>query len=254
MKKLTVMISLILIILVSSQPGYADLYQDGVSAYRNGDYKLAEYYFKEAVQIFPENVNYRYYLAITLVQRGNIYGAEEQYTKVIELAPGSEAAKKARRGIVLISNAKTRFSKDPEPVAMANVATAAPRRAVIKMTQSNNAIIVPNVVINGRLGVNFILDTGATYTSISRQAARDLGIDMTSAQNVTLKTANGIIQVPRVVLKSININGVEANNVEVTIHDVPAAKNITGLLGLSFLDKFTVTIDKKNHRLILESL
>jgi clan AA aspartic protease (TIGR02281 family) len=244
----------IILCLMCTQPTFADLYQDGISAYRNGNYKLAEYYFREAVKIFPDNINYRYYLAITLVQRGAIEEAEVHYQKVIDLAPESEAASKAKRGIMLIASAKVTNDKDDTPTAMINVASSSPHKTTIHMTRSNNAIIIPNVILNNKLGVNFILDTGATYTSISKSTANQLGLDLSNARIVSLKTANGIIQVPRIVLDTININGIEAYNVEVTIHDVPAAKNVTGLLGLSFLDQFKLTIEKKNNKIILEKI
>ena len=79
-----------------------------------------------------------------------------------------------------------------------------------------------------------------------------LGIDLKNAEKVALKTANGIIKVPRVILKKVNISGLIVHNIKVTVHDLPAARNVTGLLGLSFLENFTVTIDKKNSRIILE--
>lgn len=251
MKRFFPVFLLLIMLLSCNSPAQADLYKEGIAAYRNNDYKLAEYYFSEAIKIFPYNDKYRYYLAISLVQQGKIIDAEEQYKKVIEISPNSEAAIKAERGLRLISQAKTTFQKDPQGTAMSSI-LASPKRVSIPIHKTNNAIIIPNVIINGKLGVNFILDTGATYTSISRSTARKLGLDLNYANKVSLKTANGVIQVPRVKLDSININGLEAKGVEVTIHEMPAAQNITGLLGLSFLEKFTVTIDKKNNRIVLE--
>lgn len=251
MKKIFPVIILLILIIGSISPAKADLYKDGIAAYRTGDYKLAEYYFSEAIKIFPNNDRYRYYLAITYAQQGKIIEAEEQYQTVIEIAPDTEAATKAARGLKLISKAKNKFQKDPQGTAMSSILTT-PRKVSIPIHKTNNAIIVPNVIVNGKLGVNFILDTGATYTSISKSTARKLGLDLSGAQKVALKTANGIIQVPRIKLESININGLEAKNIEVTVHELPAAKNITGLLGLSFLEKFTVTIDRKNNKIVLE--
>lgn len=262
MKKILVTLPLVLLMLICNQFAYADLYQDGVAAYRNSNYELAEYYFREAVKIFPDNARYHYYLAITLVQQGKIYEAEGEYKKVQELAPGSQAARKANKGLALVNEAQGKFVNDnnveneakTNGTAMSSVFTPTLKKVTIPITKSNNAIIVPNVLINNKLGVNFILDTGATYTSISRATAATLGIDLNNAKTISLKTANGIIRVPRITLSSININGIEARNVEVTVHNLPAAKNITGLLGLSFLDQFTITIDKRRDRIILEGI
>lgn len=253
MKKFLVIFSLIIVPLSFNQMAKADLYDDGIKAYRDNNFTQAEYYFKEAIKINPDNVRYRYYLAITMVQQGNIFQAEKQYQKVLELAPESEAAEKAKKGLSLITIAKDKLLKNNEPTAMTSVLEPSNQKVIIPIHKSNNAIIVPSVLVNNRVNVNFILDTGATYTSISRQTAQNLGINITNTEKVTLKTANGLIKVPKVTLESININGLIARNVEVTIHDLPAAKNITGLLGLSFLEKFTVTIDKKNNKIIIQN-
>ena len=252
MKRLLIVLPLFGIMFLN-QPVLADLYQQGINAYHNKNYKSAEYYFREVLKTTPGNAKYRYYLAITLAQQGKIFEAESEYKKVIELDPYSEAAEKSRRGLKLITEAKDKIEYDNQPTAMTSVLVS-PRRVVVPITKSNNAIIVPNVIINNKLGVNFILDTGATYTSISKKTATDLGLDLSNASKVSLKTANGVIQVPKIILKVVNINGIIANNVEVTIHDLPAAKNVTGLLGLSFLEQFTVTIDRKNSKIILESI
>lgn len=254
MKKFLVILSLLILTFSNNSAAKADFYEDGITAYRNANYLKAENYFKEAIKLSPDNAIYRYYLAITLVQQGNIFEAETQYKKVIELAPGTEAAEKATKGLSLISVAKQNLIKENSPTAMASMLHSQPRKVVIPINKSSNAIIVPGVVINEKLNVNFILDTGATYTSISRNTAFRLGIDLNAAPKVSLKTANGVIQVPKITLKTININGLIAHNVDVTIHDLPAAKNVTGLLGLSFLEKFTVTIDKKNDKIILEAI
>lgn len=254
MKKIIFVFLLIGLLLFNAPSAFADLYEDGIAAYRSGNYDNAEYYFKEAIKIFPDNSRYRYYHAITLVQLGRIDEAEMEYNKVIQLAPGTEASDKAKKGLALINRAKNKLaSSSNQPTAMASLLTSSPGKVVIPLSKNNNAIIVSNVVLNNKLRVNFILDTGATYTSISRQTAIQLGLDLANSNKVALKTANGIIQVPRVTIKSININGIEARDVDVTVHDLPAAQNVTGLLGLSFLEQFTVTIDKKNHRITLES-
>ncbi|MEW5819459.1 MAG: TIGR02281 family clan AA aspartic protease [Cyanobacteriota bacterium] len=253
MKKVLVILTILVIYAFNFQIAKADFFEDGIVAYRNSNFKQAEYSFKQAIKINPDNARYRYYLAITLVQQGNILDAENEYRRVIALSPGSEAAEKSEKGLELITLAKQNYISDKHPKAMTSVLQSSSKKVVIPINQNKNAIIVPKVLINNDLYVNFLLDTGATYTSISKATALKLGFDLDSSPKVTLKTANGIIKVPKIILKTININGLIANNVEVTVHDLPAATNVTGLLGLSFLDKFTVTIDKKNNRIIIDN-
>ena len=254
MKKYLVILPFLALLLFNVQTAKADSYDDGINAYRSGNYRLAAHHFREAIKINPINARYRYYLGITLVQQGDIFEAEKQYKKVLDIAPGSEAAEKAQKGLALIEQAKQNLAskEQPTPTAMTSVLQNAPTRIIIPVHKDSNAIIVPKVLVNNKLNANFILDTGATYTSISRNTANKLGLDLKKCDFVALKTANGIIKVPRITLKTVDIGGLVANDVVVTVHDLPAAKNVTGLLGLSFLEKFTVTIDRKNNKVIIE--
>lgn len=257
MKKFALLIALLGILVSFNPPAHADLYSDGIKAYNASNYELAEHYFREALNISPVDPRYHYFLAITLVKRGNVAEAETEYKSVIRLDPDSQAAYKAKQGLTLIAKATnklTRYGTISQPTAMTSVLTSPSKKVVIPIRKNDNAIIVSNVGLNDKENVNFILDTGATYTSISRETAYRLGLDLTHADKVNLKTANGLIQVPRVRLESVNINGLVVKNIEATVHSHPAAQNVTGLLGLSFLENFTVTIDSRNSRVILESL
>lgn len=251
MKKTILCLLLFMLCTFSVQAVKADVYDSGIKEYRANNFVEAEKLFREAVSINPDNCRYRYYLAITLVQQEKYFEAERQYKKVIEISPGSEAAEKATKGLKLIADYKQKFFFPDTPTAMASVASGL-TRTIIPINKNHSAIIVNNVILNKKTKANFFLDTGATYTSISRKTARILGIDLRHCRKISLKTVNGKVNVPLVTLDSININGVIAKNVDVTVHDLPAAKNITGLLGLSFLEQFKVTIDRKKERVILE--
>ncbi|NQS97611.1 MAG: hypothetical protein HQ591_04080 [candidate division Zixibacteria bacterium] len=58
-------------------------------------------------------------------------------------------------------------------------------------------------------------------------------------------TANGVIEVPKLQVKSIIIADIEAREVEVVCHDIPELVGIRGLLGLSFMKHFRTVIDYK---------
>lgn len=126
------------------------------------------------------------------------------------------------------------------------------RRVIVEFERRGSAILV-EVLLNNRLTREFIVDTGATYTVISRSVARELGvIPPPSAMQVTLQTANGKVTVPIVKIGSIKIGDVDVQNVLTAIHDITDAPQIGGLLGLSFLNRFRVTVDSAKGHLILE--
>jgi clan AA aspartic protease (TIGR02281 family) len=108
--------------------------------------------------------------------------------------------------------------------------------------------------VNGQPVGYFILDTGASFTSVSRLVADRLGIS-SGGSGVTLTTASGTIQAPLALLDEVEIGGAVARHVAAVIHDLPnVPPNVVGLLGLSFLERFRVNLDLTSGVLILESV
>jgi clan AA aspartic protease (TIGR02281 family) len=106
------------------------------------------------------------------------------------------------------------------------------------------------VVLNGRIKQHFIVDTGASFTVINREAAKEL--DITIDENtpfIPIATASSVIFNPLMTLRSIRVGGAEVENVDVLIHDMPS--NSKGLLGNSFLNKFKVVLDTLNGKMTL---
>jgi len=110
------------------------------------------------------------------------------------------------------------------------------------------------VKINDKATGHFILDTGATYTTISRRMARQLGLDLEHSEKIAITTANGELDVPKVKLKSVSVNGIEASDVEATVMDFGEGNSFAGLLGLSFIQHFKLTLDPKNGQMIFEPI
>lgn len=95
--------------------------------------------------------------------------------------------------------------------------------------------------------IDMILDTGALYTAISWDTAKDIGYDpAVASERVPVITANGVIEVPKIKVRGIHFKGLYAENVEVICHDIPEIAEIEGLIGLSFLKHFRISLDFKN--------
>ena len=112
-------------------------------------------------------------------------------------------------------------------------------------------IILKRVRIDGihaSREVDMILDTGAIYTAISWDIAKDIGYDPAVAQNrVPIITANGVIEVPKIKVKAIGFRELHVEDVEVICHDIPEIAEIEGLMGLTFLKHFKILIDFKSN-------
>ena len=99
-----------------------------------------------------------------------------------------------------------------------------------------------------------VVDTGASQTIISRRLATELGLASTAyATRVLLHTATGSVQVDAVILDAIRIGGAELKNSQVLIHDLPDLPfTVDGLLGLSFLGAYQITLDSSRGELHLK--
>jgi len=108
-------------------------------------------------------------------------------------------------------------------------------------------LIVQNVKITGpkgTLGIDLILDTGAVFTVLSWSVLKVIGYDpAVTPDRQEIVTANGVIEVPKLVVYSISAGDVEARDIEVICHDIPELVEVRGLLGLSFLKYFKTAID-----------
>jgi clan AA aspartic protease (TIGR02281 family) len=108
-------------------------------------------------------------------------------------------------------------------------------------------IVLRRVKINGPSGVreiDMVLDTGAVYTIIAWDVAKDIGYDpAVSERRMPIVTANGVIEAPLITVASIQMADLRVEAVDVICHDIPEITGIEGLLGLSFLKNFRTLID-----------
>jgi clan AA aspartic protease (TIGR02281 family) len=117
-------------------------------------------------------------------------------------------------------------------------------------------VIVLRVTLEGEdvaKKIDMALDTGATYTMVPWDIAEVLGYkpDL-SKDRVPLVTASGVERAPLITLKSISVLGKDAANVRTVVHNLPEKSYVDGLLGLSFLKRFKLSLDFRGGILELE--
>jgi clan AA aspartic protease (TIGR02281 family) len=114
-------------------------------------------------------------------------------------------------------------------------------------------VLFTEVVLNERIKQYFVVDTGASFTVISRQAAKELGITIDeSTPFIPIATASSVVINPLVTLRSIRVGEAEVENVDALVHNLPGG--VAGLLGNSFLNKFKVVLDSINGKMTLYSM
>ena len=121
---------------------------------------------------------------------------------------------------------------------------------VIRFPPGSRSMITTGT-LNGRRDQRFIIDTGATTTTIPSRMARALGLDTAGADKVAVDTAGGRVIVPRVRLDSVDVAGAVVTGVTVLVLDLEG-QGESGLLGLNFLNNFRYEIDNARGTLVLQ--
>lgn len=91
---------------------------------------------------------------------------------------------------------------------------------------------VTQAYFNG-VPLNAVIDTGASFVSLSAEQAQRIGIDFRRGQRVTEQTANGPVVSYLVLLASVQVGEVVLTNVPTTIQEGSALP--VALIGMSFL-------------------
>jgi len=208
-------------------------FEEGLDFFQGGHYRWALEKFIEAIDRAPRDPQRWWYLAESYRLLGDSSAAAHAYRQILQAAPQSPFATAARRGLEALG----------EP-ALTSVQ--------IPLQKRGTSVLLPGRV-NGQPVGYFILDTGATFTSLNGPVANGLGIS-TTGSSVRLATASGVIQAPLAVLDELDIGGAVARHVPVVIHDLPnMPPSVAGLLGLSFLERFRMSLDLGSGVLVLQS-
>jgi clan AA aspartic protease (TIGR02281 family) len=103
--------------------------------------------------------------------------------------------------------------------------------------------IIVEALLNRQVSAPLMLDTGATYTVLTKQTAYDLGITrLERLPKHSFLTPGGPIQSPVTTLKWLRVGTAEAQDVAVAI-DAEGHLPL-GLLGMTFMRHFKVTVDQ----------
>ena len=109
----------------------------------------------------------------------------------------------------------------------------------VRIRQSPDGHFWATADVNGE-PVRFLIDSGATTTSISTQVAGRAGIKPSLGPGAMVQTANGIVVVRRGTAESITIGPIERQNVAVHISDAFGDMNVIGMNFLSTLTGWSV--------------
>jgi aspartyl protease family protein len=118
--------------------------------------------------------------------------------------------------------------------------TGAPRQTVsgeaIQLTLQDDGHFRLRATINDK-EVDFMVDSGASFTAISANTADDIGIDWRDElREAELNTANGVVKA-----KLVSLDAIMVGDHEIADHTVVIAENFgdTNVVGMNFLKSFS---------------
>ena len=208
-------------------------YRDwGQELLRQGDFSAAASLFREALQIDATNGGLFFALGQAEFRRQAFEAAIQAFETAVAYEPGL-------RGEV-------------EPyLTKARALLGGPDTVVITFPPGSTRIEVV-VVVNGRMQLPFIIDTGASMTLIPAWAAETLGYrPQAISEWIRVQTAGGPRRLPYASLSRIEIQGLGLSNLPVLFGDLPDYDANRGLLGMDFLRHFSMAVDHEIGRMTL---
>lgn len=217
--------------------GPEDLNEAGKRAYLRGEYAEAEQLFGQALARTPNDPLLHYHRGAALTRLGRLGEATAAYERALRLDPPPAIASAARDGLRAINALGT----PPRP--------RRPEETIIPLARTSGGWLA-EVVINGTWTGPLLLDTGASVTLISPAVARSAGLTfgpdtpMAEVQGIAGRTRGHVVT-----LSSLQIGEVEARSVRAVVAELPVG--LHGLLGNSFLGRYTFTLDPREGALRL---
>lgn len=249
----------------------------GILLYDAGDLDGAAYHLATSVDIDPTYYDAHRYLAVIYERQLALEDAIYAWRKAMELAPSRDKrvecahalarnlervgrkfeAAEVLYGLVPWTTEEDRVRIRQRIARLRDEADAGEpllaAEAVEVRFRPRGPVIPVRGLLNDRIPASFIVDTGATFTTITSKLAEDIGIeDLETRTQVQFRTANGeVTSAALVQVRSLQIADAYVEDLTVAVCDSCSDGLIDGLLGLNFLQRFSVEIDGTSGRLVL---
>lgn len=230
-----------LILVGSVAATVSGLNEAGKAAYAKGDYTAAERLFSQALAQAPDEPLLHYHQAISLMRLSRWREASAAFEAALRLNPPEDIAAAAREGIRSLG-----------PLLRQPAARGPATEETTVTLQRIGGNWFAQVRLNDARTARFLVDTGASTCVISPGLATALDIHPDrKAQPVPLETISGLTRGHVVTIPSLRVGDVEAQGVIAVVH--PLGPSMDGILGNTFLSRFTMTLDSERGVLRLSA-
>jgi aspartyl protease family protein len=112
---------------------------------------------------------------------------------------------------------------------------------------------VTRAEVNGIAGT-FLIDTGASFVTLSRSFAARAKPAFLKVERIEVQTANGNASATLATLDVVKLSGLAAMGVPAIVTDKEIGQGVDGLLGMSFLSRFTILMEDGQMKLTAKVL
>lgn len=184
--------------------------------------------------------------------------AEEAKRLKAEKAAKAKAEKEAKLAAAKAAKEGKTPPPPPPPVARVEpapqpaVPTDSLRETAVDLERKGSSYYV-GARLNGQVDVSYLYDTGASITTVDKATLDKLGVQIPpNAATIRTSTANGVVEVPLIVLDSIDVGGARVTGGFTVSQCEPCSDGRKiGLLGLNFSRRYLTTLDEGSKKLRL---
>jgi clan AA aspartic protease (TIGR02281 family) len=249
------LLALTAVLIACAGGSWVDLNEAGKAAYARGDYARAERLFRQALAGAPDEPELHYHHGVALTHLQRWAEAAAAYDRALALRPPASLAAAARQALRSVEPmTRPRVSAPPPEVEVAPPARPRPRRVELPpdtvqvRRQRGNWFV--DVTLNDMQQAAFLVDTGAAACAITPELAAAIGIVADPDEPpVLVRGVTGSTWGRRVKIPSIRVGETEAQNVIAFVIQLPGMQ---GILGNTFLSRYTATLDPGQARLTLQ--
>jgi predicted aspartyl protease len=108
--------------------------------------------------------------------------------------------------------------------------------------------VMTNVMVNGKGPFRFVIDTGASRSTLAPHLAKALGLQHSVGRNVILNGVTGAAEVPTVAIDSIEIGALKFEKQDLPVIFTSIMGNADGILGVAGFHDQRIDVDFKRDR------
>jgi hypothetical protein len=108
--------------------------------------------------------------------------------------------------------------------------------------------VMCNVKVNGKGPFKFVIDTGASRSTLAPHLAKALGLKHSVGRNVMLNGVTGVAEVPTVAVESLEIGALKFENQNLPVILTSIMGNADGILGVAAFRDQRIDVDFKRDR------